>query len=194
MKKSMGLMIALGIALVGCGGGAQYVVLNDGAVAREALASEDFVASKCPVERNSLNAIQGRGTPPNQRSESVAMFEGSGPPQRSRTGEEELWGTKYPLKVAVDRGPIDIAVIDDGDAKVRMTYVSWASQQSMDAGFQRVQLNPCEEDSSRAYRFWPGGFMADREDVCVKVAIRDGSGEVTVEQVSLGEGCPDGVD
>lgn len=192
MKKLGGFMLVAGLALVGCGGRAQVVVLNDGALTTEALASTDSVASKCPVKRNDLNAIQEEAPAPNRPSDSAAVFENSAPPQRTSAGG--VWGTKYPLVVAVDRGSVDVAVIDDGAATVRIAYVERPRDDTVDGAYRRVRFVPCAEDASQEWRFWPGAFIADRENACVKVAIRDGRGELSVERLSLGNGCPEGAD
>lgn len=194
MRNSIWLVLVVGLALVGCGEGSEDAEINDGALAQEALDSEDFVSSKCPVKKNSLNAIQENDVAPARRSAAAAVFENSASPQRTRASAEPGWGTKYPLIVAVDRGPVDVAVMDDGDATVRLAYVERPEPDSIEGAYQRLRLVPCAEDAAKKWRFWPGEFVADREDVCVKLAVRDGSGEVSIQQVSLGNACPEGVD
>lgn len=196
MKKSMGLMIALGLALVGCGGGAQYVVLNDGAMAREALASSDVHDTLCPVRGGTYS--RGEWARPDERMRangSPVVMDNVVPPQLGRSYKARPWLTKAPIAVRLDGEPVEIAVMDSGDAKVGMIYDAWPKEYSPASAYEKIRFLPCNDDPSEPTWFgWPGAIVADKRDICLKLAVREGDGDVSVLQVPLGNACPAGVD
>lgn len=195
MKNSIGFLTLLGLAVAGCGGGGQYVVLNDGALAREALASSDVNETFCPVRGGTYSRGE---TPVTDRMERMArpvVLENLTPPQQWRSNDGEPWTTKAPIAVRVGTEPVDIAVMDSGDATVRLAYEDWSAQKSVDAAYQRIRFMPCKGDPAEPTWYgWPGAILSDTENVCLKLAVREGDGDISVHQVPLGDACPAGVD
>lgn len=197
MRKSIGLVGLVGVLVVGCSGGEEPAEVNDGASAETALASADAHETKCP---RTTGGTYSRGsalvTRQMRRSVGPVVFLGNPvPPQRLRAAEGKPWVKKAPIAVRVGTEPVDVALMDSDGAKVAISYDDSNSWRSIDAGYRRVRFVPCEGDPSKpTWYSWPGGISSDRENVCLKFAIREGSGEISVQQHSFGSACPEGSD
>ena len=194
MRKSRffcGFVLALAIVAGGCGTESEPVAGDEGTNAQVALASTDVKTTHCKGTSDSYSRGEPRPTARMRRSASPIILEPNTRPQQFKRLDNEPWVTKAPIAVRTGTKPVDVAVMDAGGAKVGLAYDDWSAQKSPDAAYQRIRFAPCEGDATKPTWFgWPGAIVADRENVCLELAVREESGDVSLERVSLGSGCP----
>lgn len=184
----------LALLVAGCSDGSTVGVskVDEGAQLNDALASEDVHETLCPVEGGTYS--RGEWAKPDarmRRSASPVILENLTPPQRFRTSPGKPWVTKAPVAVRLDGEPVEIAVLNPGDAEVGLLYDEFPREYAAEAAYERIRFLPCDGDPTEPTWFgWPGSIVADQRDVCLKLAVREGEGAISVQQVSLGDGCP----
>jgi hypothetical protein len=158
-----------------------------------ALASTDAYTTLCPETSDTYSRGEARPTARMRRTAAPVVIDDLTPPQQIRAWDAKPWLTKTPIAVRLDGRPVEVAVMDSGDAKVGLAFDDWSAQKSSAAAYQRIRFLPCEGDPSKPTWFgWPGAIVADREKACVDLAIREENGDVSLDRVSLGDGCPVG--
>lgn len=195
--KILGLgVLVLALTVVGCGSGADSDKDDEGAELVAALASTDVHDTLCPVRGGTYS--RGEWQKPDarmRRSVSPVVLENLTAPQRFRTSPGKPWVTKSPIAVRLDGDPVEIAVMDSGGAEVGLIYDAWPKEYAPETAYDKIRFLPCDEDPSEPTWYgWPGSIVADRRDVCLKLAVREGDGTLSIQQVSLGDGCPEPAD
>lgn len=187
------LISALAIALVsvGCGSDSESVAVDEGTTAVKALASTDEQTTFCKTTSDTYSRGEAGVTARMRRSSSPVIIEPNTPPQQIRGWDAKPWLTKAPIYVRTGTKPVDVAVMATDGTEVGLAYDDWSAQKSPKAAYQRVRFAPCEGDpASPTWYGWPGAIVADRENVCLDLAIREEDGDISIERISLGNGCP----
>lgn len=165
-------------------------VKDEGAMATSALASADAHSTLCPKKGGTYSRIEMRPTARMRRTAAPVVIEDLTPPQKFRTSPGRPWVTKAPIAVRLGAKPVDVSVMDAGGSKVGLVYDDWPTHPSPEAAYQRIRFAPCEGDpAAPTWYGWPGSIVADRENVCVDLAVREEGELLSLDRVSLGNGC-----
>lgn len=169
---------------------------DEGAELVAGLASADVHDTRCPAEGGTYS--RGEWEKPDarmRRSGSPVILENLTAPQRFRTSPGKPWVTKAPIAVRLDGKPVELAVMDGDGAEVGLLYDEWPREYSPEVGYDRIRFLPCKDDPRKPTWYgWPGSIIANRENVCLKLAVREADGATSVQRVSLGDGCPEAAD
>lgn len=185
------LVLATGLVSVGCGADSEPVANDGGAAAQAALASTDLQTTLCKGSSDGYSRGEAPVTRRMRRSASPLIVEPVPRLEGERHRKGEPWGTKAPIYVRTGTKPVEVAVMETGGATVGLAYDDWSAQKSPEAAYQRVRFAPCKGDpASPTWYGWPGSIVADRENVCLDLAIREENGDISLERISLGNGCP----